>query len=366
MDFLDQLQVLSARISKQISLINTEEATKNAFVMPFIQALGYDIFDPTEVIPEFTADVGSKKGEKVDYAIMTDGKPTILVECKCCDSKLTDVHAGQLRRYFHVTDARIGVLTNGCKYMFFSDLEEKNIMDDKPFMEIDLLDIDEQLISELKRLSKSTFELDKMLSTANTLKYTREIKNYLESQINAPSHDFVKLILSEVYTGLKTQQVIEQFAPIVKKSLNGVINDHIKNRLNTALSDQSIEENEGDHLTDESDITQQEVDDRGIITTEEELEGFMVVKAILREVLDVDRIHHRDTKSYFGILLDDNNRKPICRLHFNTSQKYLGVFGSEKKETKHSIDSLNDLYNFSNEIKAALDIYREEDGQVEA
>ena len=137
MDFIDQLKTLSARMAKQIENITTEEATKNAFVMPFIQALGYDVFDPTEVVPEFTADVGSKKGEKVDYAILTNGKPTLLFECKCCASDLNECHAAQLRRYFHVTSARIGVLTNGSVYRFYSDLEEKNIMDEKPFMEID-------------------------------------------------------------------------------------------------------------------------------------------------------------------------------------------------------------------------------------
>lgn len=354
MDFIDQLKTLSARMAKQIENITTEEATKNAFVMPFIQALGYDVFDPTEVVPEFTADVGSKKGEKVDYAILTNGKPTLLFECKCCDSNLSESHAAQLRRYFHVTDTRIGVLTNGSVYRFYSDLEEKNIMDEKPFMEVDLLDIDEQIVPELKRLTKSSFELDKMLSTANDLKYTREVKNFLEKEMSAPSVDFVRLILNDIYDGKKTQLVIEQFTPLIKKAFSHFVNEQISDRLKSAMADQTEDETVlVDDLTEEENNT----NDRGIETTEEELEAFYIARAILREVIDVNRVAHRDTKSYFGILLDDNNRKPICRFHFNTAQKYIGIFDEQKGETKHAIDSLDDIYSFADQIKQATTYY---------
>lgn len=354
MDFIDQLQSLSKRISKQISITTTEEATKNAFVMPFIQTLGYDVFDPTEVIPEFTADVGKKKGEKVDYAITINGKPTMLFECKTCTSDLQESHAAQLRRYFHVTEARIGVLTNGANYMFFSDLDEPNIMDKKPFMEIDLRDIDEQFIPELKKLAKSTFELDKMLSTANNLKYTREIKIFLAKQRLSPSPEFVKLIIADAYPGVKTQQVVDQFTPIVQQAFTSLINDSITDRLKSALDGQSP-------ITSKEvieDVDQQEQpDDKGIVTTEEEMEGFFIVRAILRNTVDIDRITHRDTKSYFGILLDDNNRKPICRMHLNTSQKYLGLLDNEKKEVRHPIESLSDIYKYTEEIRKAIELY---------
>ena len=226
MEFIDQLTALSARAFKQKDIIKTEEATKNALVMPFIQALGYDVFDPLEVIPEFIADVGSKKGEKVDYAIVMGGKLSMLFECKGCGSNLNDCHASQLRRYFHVTTARISGLTNGTAYRFYSDLEEPNKMDEKPFMEINLLEIDPLILPELKKLTKNSFELDKMLLSANDLKYTREIKNFLEGEFFAPSPEFVKFILGNVYTGLKTQPVIEQFTPIAKQAINLLINSH--------------------------------------------------------------------------------------------------------------------------------------------
>ena len=135
MDFIDKIQELSARIPKQLNHIQTEEATKNALVMPFISALGYNVFDPTEVTPELCADVGVKKGEKVDYAILREGKPIILFECKHHAADLGKVHASQLYRHFSVTEARFSVLTNGLVYGFYTDLEAPNKMDERPFFE---------------------------------------------------------------------------------------------------------------------------------------------------------------------------------------------------------------------------------------
>ena len=144
--------------------------------MPFIQALGYNVFDPTEVVPEFTADIGTKRGEKVDYAIMQDGKPIILIEAKSATSDLNGEHASQLFRYFSVTEARIGILTNGLQYRFHSDLEKPNHMDEKPFLIVDILNFDTRPVSQLKKFSKAAFDVDRILSSANELKYKREIK----------------------------------------------------------------------------------------------------------------------------------------------------------------------------------------------
>ncbi len=138
MDLIDRLRDLASRLEKIVAQLQTEEATKNALVMPFINALGYNVFDPLEVVPEFTADVGTKKGEKVDYAIMQDGKPIILMEVKAANCNLDNAHCSQLYRYFSVTDARFSVLTNGIHYRFFSDLESPNKMDARPFLEVDM------------------------------------------------------------------------------------------------------------------------------------------------------------------------------------------------------------------------------------
>ena len=95
----------------------------------------------------------------------------------------------------------------------------------------------------------------------------------------------------------------------------------------------------------------------GVITTEEELESFQIVRAILSQNVDPERISQRDTKSYFGVLLDDNNRKPLCRFRFNTSQKYICLIDEKKNETRHSIDKVTDIYKFSTQILTTLSFY---------
>lgn len=186
MEFFEKLNSLSAKIRQQASAIKTEEATKNAFVMPFINTvLGYDVFDPREVTPEFVCDIGTKKGEKIDYAILKDGEVQILIECKKIGEPLNLNHASQLFRYFHVTNARISILTNGQIYKFFTDLDAPNKMDEKPFLELDLLDIDEHAVPELVKLTKSAFDVESIVNAAGELKYVSQIKN--KSHFNSPS-----------------------------------------------------------------------------------------------------------------------------------------------------------------------------------
>lgn len=357
MDLIDQLQSLAKNIERQKNKMLTEEATKNAFVMPFIKALGYDVFNPEEVVPEFIADHGIKKGEKVDYAIVIDGKPTILFECKKFGVNLNQKAPSQLYRYYSVTDAKIGIVTDGAKYNFYTDLEEPNRMDDRPYMEIDLLNLDETLIPQLKKLAKSSFDLDLALETATELKYTKAIRRKISELLENPDRDFVKFFTSLVYDGRFTQNVQEQFTPIVKKAFNQFIREQINERLETAFSQ------EGEEAETVEESTQGEAGSNGsdresrIETTEKEIEGYHIVKSIVREVVDPDRVHHRDTISYIGILLDDNNRQPICRLHLNSSQWYISLFDEEKNEEKVAIDSLNAIYRFSEQLKKAVRSY---------
>src|ERR1700743_2326143 len=130
MDITERAQALGLKIGKHKADIETEEATKNAFVMPFISTvLGYDVFDPSEVIPEFIADVGIKKGEKIDYALVHNGAVQILIEVKKATEPLDLRYASQLFRYFAVTNARVAILTNGEIYEFYTDLDAPNRMD---------------------------------------------------------------------------------------------------------------------------------------------------------------------------------------------------------------------------------------------
>lgn len=357
-EFIEKLSALSSKIKQQSSAIETEEATKNAFVMPFINnVLGYDVFDPTEVIPEFVCDIGTKKGEKIDYAILKNGEIQILIECKKIGEALSINHASQLFRYFHVTNARISILTNGQVYKFFTDLDAPNKMDEKPFLEIDLLDIDETVIAELKKITKSAFDIESIISAAGELKYVSMIKKILHTQMSSPEEDFVKFFASRVYDGILTQKVRDNFTILTKKAASQYINAQINERLKTAMSGGQIQVNDFPESEEEKDSDKNLKDESDVVTTIDELEGFHIIKAIARTVIDSHRITHRDTKSYFGVLIDDNNRKPLCRLHFNRSQKYLGLFDLEKNETRHPVQSVDDIYSFADIIKATASLY---------
>lgn len=353
MDFTEKITALSNKIRQQKSSIQTEEATKTAFLLPFIgQVLGYDIFNPLEVIPEFTADVGIKKGEKVDYAIQHDGQLQILIEAKNISEELSVQHSAQLFRYFATTTAKIAILTNGQCYKFYTDLDNPNKMDEKPFLEVDLLELDDIVIPELKKLTKSNFDVESVLNSAGELKYLNEIKKILGLQLKNPDEDFIRVFISRVYDGQITQKVRDQFLPLVTKAFSQFINDRINTRLKSAMS-REVDITAID-LPNTGEI-EDEVDDSGIETTIEEVEGFNIVKAIVRKKVDVSRVIARDTKSYFGILLDDNNRKPICRLHFNRAQKYIEIFDEEKKGVRHPIESLDEIFSFEEAlIKTAL------------
>ncbi|KRA26301.1 type I restriction endonuclease [Pseudomonas sp. Root569] len=360
MEFLEKLTSLAAKVRLQGPAIQTEEATKNAFVMPFINTvLGYDVFDPQEVTPEFVCDVGTKKGEKIDYAIMKDGEVQILIECKKIGESLSINHASQLFRYFHVTSARISILTNGQVYRFFTDLDAPNKMDEKPFLELDLLDIDEYSVPELIKLTKSAFDVDSIISAAGELKYVSQLKKLIGAQVSKPEDDFVKFFASRVYEGVITQRVREQFFELTRKALAQFLNDQINERLKSAMSGAiqptmtslTIANSANADLQD-----REEAEDK-ILTTLEEMEGYHIVRAVVRSVVDAKRIVQRDTQSYFGILLDDNNRKPICRLHFNRSQKYLGIFDEEKNETRHAISSIDEIYEYADQLKKTVGYY---------
>ena len=203
MDFSDKIKQFSKRIDIIKGNLATEEATKTALIMPFFNLLDYDVFNPMEFVPEFVADIGTKKGEKVDYAIIKDDKPVILIEAKSVNDDLTK-HDAQLFRYFTSTDAKFAILTNGIIYKFFTDLEESNKMDEKPFLEVNLLDLSDIQVSELKKFTKDNFDIDTIFNSASELKYTNLIKKQLTEQLNKPSDEFVRFIISDFFTGVKT------------------------------------------------------------------------------------------------------------------------------------------------------------------
>lgn len=358
MDFIDQLRVLASRISNTKGMIQTEEATKNAMVMPFIQALGYNVFDPLEVTPELIADVGTKKGEKVDYAILRDGKPIMLFECKKCGGDLNINHASQLFRYFHVTEARFGVLTNGLVYRFFTDLEQSNKMDEKPFFEFNILDFKERDVEELKKFAKSAFDLDTILTTANDLKYTRAIQTKLAEWMANPSEEVVRLLSADLLGSKRfTPAAKDQFTAITKRAFEQFVGERINERLKGAMTSESP--TVSDKVTTAA--VQEDVPsaiEPTVVTSSEELEGFHTIRAIVRNLVVTKRVVMRDAQSYCAILLDDNNRKPICRLRFNNPQKLkFGFFNAQKEEEQVALESVDDIYNYADQLRATVSSY---------
>lgn len=357
MEILNKLSMLASKIRQQGEAIQTEEATKNAFIMPFIsQVLGYDVFDPQEVIPEFVCDLGTKKGEKIDYAICRNGGVQIVIECKKYGEALNVNHASQLFRYFHVTNARIALLTNGAQYLFFTDLDAPNKMDEKPFLVLDLLNIDESTAAELIKLTKGQFDLNAVISTAGELKYVGQLKRELAREFANPSDDFVRFLAGRVYDGKITASVREQFQTLAQKAIAQFLSDQVNDRLKSALSpaptavSQTSSENTQQPVATIEDEQRKDLVD----TTDIEFEGFYLIKSIVRKIVDPKRVSFRDNQSYLAVLLDDNNRKTICRLHLNRAKKYIGLMDEQKNEARHEIAVLDDIYQHAEQIKETL------------
>lgn len=346
MDLLDKLNDLAARIKLLSKDVRTEEAAKTAFVLPFIQALGYDVFNPLEVVPEHITDHGVKKGEKVDYAIRLGGVPMILIECKQVGAPLEFKHASQLFRYFTVSEAKFGVLTDGVRYLFYTDLDAVNKMDERPFLEFDILSFDEAALVELKRFVKSSFSVEAIQRSASILKSRKILLSELKSEFENPSDDLLKLLFSRVNPGGRfTAQAKESFAPLVRQALDTHFTAALNSRLQAAMVPAPAaptEEKEG-----------------GVVTTEKEQQAFKIIQAICSEEASAADVVIRDAKSYCAILYQDNNRKPLARLYFNReSNLQVGLFSADG-ETKYGLNKVEDLFQYKAFILARLRAYQE-------
>ena len=347
MEFEEKIKEFSKRIKNLEKSINTEEATKTSLIMPFFSLLGYDVFNPIEFTPEYIADVGIKKGEKVDYAVRINNQVTILIEAKSVNENLQK-HGSQLFRYFGTTTAKIGILTNGIIYKFYTDLEETNKMDIAPFLEIDLLNLKDSDIIEIKKFCKENFDINTIMNSASNLKYASSIEKILSEEFDNPSDDFIKLILNKgVYDGVKTQNIIDKYRAILKKSINHYINVLINQRLQTALNNPNEIDNEIEEKIEEDDI----------VTTNEELESYYTVKSILSETINPKQIFYKDTNSYFGILYDNKVTKWICRVYLKENVKFLIIPDKNKKEVRYEIENVSDIYKLKSKLLDRLSIF---------
>jgi len=343
-NFSNELKALSMRIPEQKETVKTEEATKMFFIVPFFQALGYNVFNPFEFVPEYTADIQLKNGDKVDYAILLDNQPVILIEAKHWEENL-DNHIGQLNKYFMSTSAKFGILTNGIEYRFYTDLDELNKMDKIPFLSFKITDLKDSVITELKKFKKEEFSVNKIMNTAEELKNTNSVFDFIAKQFDNPSDEFVKLVLANIYDGLKTQNVIDKFKPIVKKSFNLFVNSFVNKRIENILQPEPIiEKNASENENLQENTTSK------IITTEDELQSFYIVKSILTGIIPLDKITYKDTENYFGILFDNKVTKWICRMKLGDIKKSIVFPDIPDILPKCYIESLDDIYKYKNEI----------------
>ncbi len=364
MTLREQLVTLRARAERSAELL-TEEATKNALIMPALKALGYDVFDPSIVIPEFTADFGVKKGEKVDYALRIGGEIQILIECKPVQADLSTSHASQLYRYFSVTKARFGILTNGREWRFFTDLDSPNKMDDKPFFIFSINDYNDQDLLEFEKFSAGSFSVDGIIAAASDLKLKSLISETLRKEFSAPSDEFARMIARRIHGGNLTAEVRTRFASLIVACVADILRDQANQRLKDAIdrpSSATVSVAIPASLPPVAVVNTAEAvgQPEGIKTTEEELEAFRIIRAILRKDVDFKRIAIRDAASYCAVLLDDNNRKPIARLYLEGKRKRVGIF-RDKTETRHDIEGVDDLYSLADALVAAVRTYAQSD-----
>lgn len=365
MDFKDSIQQLAERIAKQKDAITTEEGTKNAFIMPMLIALGYDVFNPEEVVPELDCDLVKKKGEKIDYAIMKDNQPILLIECKHCKQNL-NLHDTQLQKYFVASNARFGVLTNGIEYRFYTDLDKSNIMDEKPFLVVDMLDLSDANIGQLKKFHKSYYNESEILSTAQELQITLQVKSLFNYNIQAPTTEFVRYFVKELNDGKYTSKQVEQYTPIVKRSFASVINDIIADRLNVAIKneDQPVVNTERERTCSNEPIVEKLPDgivaiekETGVVTTQEEIDAYNIIRSILRKHISADKIVYKDFKSYFAIGIENVSYWWICRFSFG-SRKMSIYFPTEgfKSQERVEIENIDDIFKHADRLEYAFSV----------
>ena len=364
-DDLERLVSQSASIGEQS--LKTEEGTKQALVLPFVQALGYNVFNTDEVTPEYTADVGARQGWKVDYAIMRGPEdPIILIECKKESESLVP-HQAQLGRYFPHVKARIGILTNGWVWQFFSDLDEPNKMDATPFLEIDIRVLKNRDFTELERFTKHSFDLDTIHSAATDMRQVSSVKEYLKQMYLQPDNDFVRcvaLACNYPREGNLTQIKIAEFSEYVKRAFHGFVAEQINDAWQSVMERHNAVEG-NDLPTDETDLTGGsagvETNRRGgsIITTAEEQEAYELVKAAISNVVTPERVTINDTVYYCGVILDGDSRKTVCRFRFGPRVKNL-CLGDMRNETLHRLDSITDISNYADQLRSAAERYLQE------
>lgn len=355
-EFLEKVQTFAKQLKDKKEGINNEETTKIALIFPFVRLMGYDTTNPLEVRAEYTADIGAKQGEKVDLAIMKDDKINIIIECKPINTILGQEHLSQLYRYYSLTEAKIGILTNGIIWRFYADSKKQGIMDETPFLEVDLEHPKKSNIEKLENFTKEKFNPQAIEDSVNELKYKHDLKELLLTELQHPSDELTRVLTKQVYDGVATQNVIKQFRSLIKQELQLIIQEKIDKTLNDAIENNEVSEEE-DNFT---------LDKNGIVTTQEEIDAHNIVKSIVSELINPDDAVLKDGKYYCNVLYKNNSRRPIIRFYFNNSDKLsielfdnLTTIKGAKKGHRERIEQINELFNYKEELLNTIRFYKQ-------
>ena len=348
MAFVDEVRTRASRFKQRLEHLETEEATKSALILPFLEMLGYHIFDPTEVVPEFNAEITGKRGDKVDYALMLNGKPAVLIEAKKYGTRLEDAETSQLLRYFTATEARFGILTDGMTYQFFADLDQPNKMDTTPFLVFSMFNFTDAQVEGLERFHKDCFDQNAIVEAATGLKYTAEIKRVFDEEIDSPSQEMVNMIIRKVYPDGRISQLLRrQFQTLAPSAFSEAINERVDSILKNALGRQKVQEPSAGEAPAQA--PQEEEQTPEFVSAE--LDALNIIKAIVRDVVDVRRVGLRPQAGYCSVLLDNNRRRNVCRLRLRTGSWRLSL-DDGGSDDRIPLDDLDDLFGYADGLRA--------------
>jgi len=307
-EFLNRLKKHTEHIQKVGVHCETEETTKQALILPFLDILGFSAYDPTKVLAEYSADLpGVKAQERVDYALFCHGSPVMFVEAKAY-SVQPENHSPQLARYFNsMPEVTVGVITNGRKWKFFTDLENKNVMDEKPFLTIDLLASNDSELIQLYQFRHDQFEPEKLRSLAEENTYFTAFSSVIRSSLRNIDIDFVRFVASKSSISRQlTIKFLESITPIVKQAVEKTVSDMVVSGL-SVVEEPEPEEPEEINLDEVDEV---HPDNPKIITTVEEKR----VYTILKEILDIDDdLVLKDTETYCAYLYEGKTNRWVLR-----------------------------------------------------
>jgi len=300
---------------------DNEAKTRMYLIEEFFLILGYNRgFENGNLVPEYDADFANLKGKKVDYAIQFRNKPEIIVEAKKAGLKLNDKHLSQLNEYFNNTnDCKIGILTNGIEYHFYCrNKNGKSGLHPTPFYSFDFTNIDGSSLEKLADFHATTIEVNTIIDNAQELFFIESFEEALFKELEKPSKDFIKSVYSRMGGARLTENIENQ----IKGLINSV---SLKGAIDRLMIEEASKANSG------------------IITTDEELKTYHVIKTILAQhkKITTDSVGYRDQKGKFSVLIDESLKKKVCDLYITPNSKRIEIDG--EKFDIEDIDSIVSL-----------------------